>query len=405
MSLDIPQKYSWRRSASRVTGIVVLLLAGVFIGRYLLPATAPGQVPWQLVSVEEGQRQFVFPTFWEAWDTLHNHYIDDLDDIDLFYGAVAGMVRATGDPYTVFSDPDDTKQFQETLDGEFSGVGVEIGLRNGLVTVIAPLEGSPADLAGVLEEDVIVAIDEEPVAQDMSLDDVVQRIRGPRGQPVVLSVLRRGENETKDIKIVRNTITIESVHFAVEGGIAHVEIASFNGDTFEQFTQLARQVNNQNVQGVILDLRGNPGGFLQSAVDVASFFLDPGTLVVTERGREDKEYKTRGGSLLAELPTVVLVNRGSASASEILAGSLQEQRAVPIIGTQTFGKGSVQELIALKDGSSLRITVAKWFTPQGRSINDAGIEPTITVEDDRQTEEDEQLAKAREELNNIIGGN
>ncbi len=386
----------------RYAGFLTLLLLGLVIGRYVVPFNAGLSGPLEVVSNVNGNRQFAFPTFWEAWDTLHTHYIDKLDDLDLFYGAVAGMVRATGDPYTVFADPQDTKQFQETLQGEFSGVGVEIGVRNGLITVIAPLEGSPADAAGVLEGDVIVAVDDDPITQDMSIDDVVQRIRGPKGATVILTVIHQGENDTQDISVVRQTIAVASVKLSTDAGIARFEITSFSEDTAGRFAQLAQEAKNQKVKGVIVDVRGNPGGFLQSAVDISSYFLKAGTTVVSERGKTDKEYKARRGSLFVDTPTVVLVNRGSASASEILAGALQDQRQVPIVGTKTFGKGSVQELLTLKDGSSLRVTVAKWYTPSGRSISDEGIEPTTEVEDNRETDEDEQLEAALEMLEKTI---
>lgn len=376
----------------------LFLLLGIFVGRYLLPMETTTSLPWQLSSLNRDERELVFPTFWEAWDELHDNYLENVDDKNLLYGAVAGMVQAAGDPYTVFSDPEETKQFEQTLSGQFSGIGVEIGLQNGLVTVIAPLAGSPADLAGVQEGDIIIAVNKEPLTQEMTLDDVVRRIRGPKGEAVVLSVVREGSDGPQDISVVRDTITIESVKLEMKDGIAHLSITSFNSDTFEQFSTFAQQIVENQAKGIILDLRNNPGGFLQSSVDIASFWLDPGTLVVTEKGKKESQYKARGGQILRDIPTVVLVNGGSASASEILAGALQDQRNFKIIGTKTFGKGSVQELITLKDGSSLRVTVAKWFTPSGRSINDEGIKPSIEVEEDRDSETDEQLEKAQAEI-------
>jgi carboxyl-terminal processing protease len=380
----------------------MLLLLGIFVGRYIVPAQMEDVAPFRLVSVSDEERQFVFPTFWEAWDKLHTNYIEELNDEELFYGAVEGMIRAAGDPYTVFADPTATKQFQETLQGQFSGVGIEIGLRNGLITVIAPLSGSPAEQAGIREGDVIVAVDDEHITQDTTLDQIVQRIRGPRGEEVTLTIMREGDTEPRDITIVRDTITIESVKVEIEDGLAHLRITSFNGDTVEQLSAAVRQIQQSDVQGIILDVRSNPGGYLQAAVDAASVFLEPGTVVVTEQGRQEKEYKTRGRAPLNDIPIVVLINGGSASASEILAGALHDQRNVPVIGTKTFGKGSVQEMINLRDGSSLRVTVAKWFTPSGRSIDDEGITPTIEVEADRDSEEDVQLERAREELKSLL---
>lgn len=391
-----------QRAWGRYLSVLLALAFGIFVGRYVIPAgvTTP---PVQLTISEEGQRQFVFPSFWEAWDALHSHYIGDLDDKDLFYGAVAGMVRAVGDPYTVFTDPEDSKQFRETLEGQFSGVGIEIGVRGGLVRVIAPLEGSPAQQAGVEAGDIVVAVDDDPITPDATIDEVVQAIRGQRGTQVTLTIARQADTETqtRDIIITRDTITVESVSLQqLDGNIAHVRISSFNGDTADQFDAIARQLATNRPDGIILDVRNNPGGFLQTAVDIAAYFFEPGTLVVTERGDEETSHNTRGVPRLRDIPVVVLINQGSASASEIIAGALADQLSAPIVGEKSFGKGSVQELVPFKDGSSLRVTVAKWFTPSGRSIDDEGIEPTTVVEDNNETEVDEQLEAAQQALTN-----
>ncbi|MEX1997612.1 MAG: S41 family peptidase [Candidatus Andersenbacteria bacterium] len=395
-------KTSRRAQVARRLGVVVLILGlGIFIGRYIVPATPFGpNSPLRFVRVEEGNRQLVFPTFWEAWDKLHEKYIDtgELQDEDLYYGAVAGMIRAAGDPYTVFADPEATKQFEETIEGSFSGIGVEIGLRTGLVTVITPLQGSPAQQAGIREGDIIVAIDHKPLTPESSLDEIVTQIRGERGTKVVLTVIHKDDRETQDIEIRRDRIEVESVKAQQEGDIAILTITSFNGDTAERFTTAVRGALQAGVRGVIVDVRNNPGGFLQSAVEIASRFVPAGSVVVSEKGSVTKDYTAEGNALLEALPVVVMVNGGSASASEILAGALHDHRQAPIVGTKTFGKGSVQEFLKLRDGSSLRITVAKWFTPRGRNINEEGIEPTITIEQNHDTEEDEQLIRAREEL-------
>lgn len=390
------------RSATKVTGFLLMLLVGVFVGRYVLPAHVDGGQPYRILSVDDGGRQFAFPTFWSAWDALHGNYIGSLDDKDLFYGAVQGMVAATGDPYTVFSTPEDSKQFQETLDGKFFGVGVEIGKKQGAVSVIAPLEGSPADQAGLEPEDLILAVDDTVVTPDTPIDEVVQKIRGDRGEEVRLTVARAGDSEPREVTIVRDTIHVQSVESEVkEGNVGYINIKSFGGETTAQFRQAARELASRDVQSVVIDVRNNPGGFLQTAVDIAGNFLSPGTLVVTEKGKDGQNsapYRTSGQPVLQGMPVVVLVNGGSASASEILAGALQEQIDATILGSDTFGKGSVQELITFDDGSSLRVTIAKWYTPNDRSIEDEGIAPDIAVEDDRETEEDEVLNRAIEEL-------
>lgn len=391
-----------KRRWPKVVGAVVLVALGVFIGRYVVPAGVAVQAPLEFVAVKDGQRQLVFPTFWEAWDIVHEKFIGDVDDKKLFYGAVSGLVRATGDPYTVFADPEETKQFEENIGGSFSGIGVEIGVRDGRVTVIAPLAGSPADKAGVKQGDIVVAIDNELIKSEETLDEVVSRIRGERGQPVTLTVVHQGENEPVDISVVRDTIEIESVSSKIEDGIVTITISSFNGDTASRVTQAAHEAARAKVKGVIIDLRNNPGGFLESSVEIASVFLKQKTLVVSEKGDQNKEYLSKDAPILLNVPVVVLVNGGSASASEILAGALHDQRQAPIVGDKTFGKGSVQEFKKLSDGSSLRITVAKWYTPSGRSIDDHGIDPDIAITNNKDTPADEQLDRAKEALQSQI---
>lgn len=398
----VPLPASPPRRWPKVVAALVLVALGVFIGRYVVPAGVAVQAPLEFVAVKDGQRQLVFPTFWEAWDIVHEKFIGTVDDKKLFYGAVSGLVRATGDPYTVFADPEETKQFEENIGGSFSGIGVEIGMRDGRVTVIAPLAGSPADKAGVQQGDIVVAIDKEPIKSEETLDEVVSRIRGERGQPVTLTVVHQGEDEPVDITVVRDTIEIESVGSKIEDNIAIIKISSFNGDTAARVTQVAHEATRAKVRGVILDLRNNPGGFLESSVEIASVFLKQRTLVVSEKGDQDKEYLSKSAPVLPDVPVVVLVNGGSASASEILAGALHDQLQSQIIGEKTFGKGSVQEFKKLSDGSSIRVTVAKWYTPSGRSIDDHGIDPDIVITDNKDTPADEQLDRAKEALQSQI---
>jgi carboxyl-terminal processing protease len=387
-------------SISRFQAILAgacLVIIGVVIGRSSLP---PANAP--LFSVVNGQREISFPTFWETWDKLHQDFINPLDDKKLLYGAVSGMVAAAGDPYTSFQDPETNKQFQETLSGSFSGIGVEIGLRGGFITVIAPLKDSPAQKAGIKAEDIIVAIDKKPISSDTSIDQVVQSIRGPKGKAVALAVVHKNDNAPTDISIVRDTIKVESVRLEMVDGAAHITITSFNSDTAQRFKEAAQSAVNQHAKGIILDMRDNPGGFLQAAVDISSQFLDPGTLVVSEKGKDSQEYRTSGRPLLKGLPVVVLINKGSASASEIVAGALLDDLHVPTIGTTSFGKGSVQQLLDLSDGSSLKVTIAKWYTPSGRSINEQGIEPTIPVDQGKDATQDPQLDRAKQELQKTI---
>jgi len=394
----------------RVVWLIITALifsSGFFIGRYIYPAGEIQYNPLDYVRLDDsGHRQLVFHTFWEAWDQLHRNFIGEIEDKDLFYGAVQGMVRAVDDPYTVFEPPPETKQFEETIQGSFSGIGIEIGVREGAVVVISPLAGSPAELAGVQEGDIIVAVDDEPITGNMGLDDVVQKIRGQKGEPVKITVVRKGADEPLPITVTRDTIAIKSVNLSFDNDIAVIEITNFNGDTAKRFNEAAREVIDRHARGVIVDVRNNPGGFLEAAVEIGSRFIEKGQTIVSERDKDgnSKEYAARGNAVLQDIPTAVIINGGSASASEILAGALLDQRNVPVIGTQSFGKGSVQEFLKLSDGSSLRVTVAKWFTPSGRSINEEGISPTLAVEQDRDTDEDEQLQQAEEELQKIIAG-
>lgn len=403
--IELP-KQRFRKGGFNVLALVLFFGLGLFVGRYMLaPGEAAVPASLQFVSVEDGERQLVFDTFWEAWDTLNAKFIGELDEEKLFYGAVRGLVSAADDPYTVFSDPPTTKQFEETIEGSFSGVGIEIGVRNRVPTIIAPLPGSPADQAGLQAGDVIVKVDDTEITQEMTLDDLVRLIRGPKGSEVRLTVVHEDANEISEYTVVRDTIEIESVKLEIENGIAHLTITNFNGDTAERFNAAARDILDANVRGIVLDVRNNPGGFLQASVDIASRFIPRGELVVTERGEQEQQYVAKGNTNLADIPTVVLVNGGSASASEILAGALRDQLGTKVVGTQTYGKGSVQEFITFDDGSSLRVTIAKWFTPNGTSINEEGVTPDVEVKNERETEDvDEQLDKAREELEKIFNG-
>lgn len=379
-------------SVNKFLSAVLLVVVGVVIGRMTLPK------PDALPNDASAQQIFTASPFWEAWNKLHDNFIGSLDPKALVYGAISGMIRASGDPYTAFSDPDASKQFKESLRGSFSGIGAEMGIKSGLIVVIAPLSGSPAEKAGVQAGDVVVAVDKEPITEDMSLDEVVRSIRGPKGEKVELTLLHKDAKETSDITIVRDDIEVQSVKMEVRDGIAIITITNFNEDTAQKFVEVAKRAKQQNVKGVVLDVRNNPGGYLDAAVTIASQFLQPGDAVVTEKGKKEITHSSKISGTLHGIPVVVLVNHGSASASEILAGALQDNLDTPIVGEKSFGKGSVQEVLTLSDDSTLRVTIAKWFTPKGKSINEQGIEPSVTVKDDTNTPEDEQLQKAIEEV-------
>lgn len=356
-------------------------------------------------SPEGGLGQDVdFDLYWEVWDALHEKYVDKdkINDKELFYGSIEGMVRAMNDPYSVFMDPLEAKDFQESLnETSFEGIGAEISIRDNVLTVVSPLEGTPADKAGLRPGDKILAIDGTSTA-NMNLDDAVQRIRGEEGTEVVLTVLRESFQEPQDIPIVRGEIVVKSVRTKMEDDIFVIEITNFKNDTFDLFNQAVREAVKKDPGGIVLDLRNNPGGYLQGAVEVASEWVEDGNVVIEEfAGGEKQEYEAKGVARLKDFNTVVLINQGSASASEIVAGALQDHEEAIILGEKSFGKGSVQSLQDFENKSSIKITVAKWLTPSGDTIEEKGIEPDIEVEmsqEDYDQVKDSQLDRALELL-------
>ncbi|MFH1392326.1 MAG: S41 family peptidase [bacterium] len=333
--------------------------------------------------------------FWETWNLVEEKYVDQVNNQDLMYGAIKGMVSALKDPYSTFMTPEENKQFMEDMQGSFEGIGAEIGIRDNILTIIAPLEGMPAEKAGLKAGDKVIKVDDKSTAE-MTLDQAVRLIRGPKNTDIILTVLRNGES--KAIKITRSKIDIKSVKLEQkDNNIVYIDISGFLQDTSREFAIAAAQVLLSNPKGIILDLRNNPGGYLDQAVDVAGWFVDRGEVIAIEDfgNGEQTEHKAFGNARLKNYPIVILVNQGSASGSEILAGALRDLRGVKLIGEKTFGKGSVQELENLENKSSLRITVAKWLTPDGYCIHEKGLEPDIAVLDDPKTEDiDEQLEEA-----------
>jgi len=324
-----------------------------------------------------------FGLFWKVWNDTKETYVDKekLNDKKMFYGAIKGMVAAIGDPYTVFMDPQIASEFNKDLAGTFEGIGAEIGLKNEIITIIAPLPGMPAEKAGLKAGDKIIAINNETTS-GMSVDEAVSKIRGPKGTAVVLSIFRDSFDKVQDFSITRNTIIVKSVRTNLRAdGIFFVQITNFNDDTETLFNQAVDEILAKIPQGIILDLRNNPGGYLDTAIEVASEWVEDGIIVTEKYSEEQKnEHLARGRARIKGYKTVVLVNQGSASASEIVAGALQDYKDATIIGMKTFGKGSVQTLLNFEDGSSVKITIAKWLTPNGRSINDEGIMPDYEVD-------------------------
>jgi len=351
----------------------------------------------QLLTQQPG---FDFNLYWEVWDQLKRDYVDKnkISDKEMFYGSLKGLAESVNDPYTIFMDPEETREFANDMSGTFEGIGAEVGMRNDIITIIAPLAGMPAEKAGLRAGDRIYAIDGESTL-GMNVDEAVKKIRGDRGSEVILTVIRDGEDRPLEISIIRGVIVVKSVKSEIlDNDVLLITISNFNDDTLSLFRDTLQTALLNNPKGIILDLRNNPGGYLDTAVAVASAWVPEGPIVVEQFGAgRREEYFALGGAPLQNIKTVILINGGSASASEIVAGALRDYKKATLVGEKTFGKGSVQGLRDLSNGSSLKVTVAQWLTPGGDYINDKGIEPDVAVEltmEDVNAERDPQLDKA-----------
>lgn len=349
-----------------------------------------------------------FSTFWKVWNILNEKsiYAKKITDQDRVYGAISGLASSLGDPYTVFFPPKENKSFSEAIAGSFEGIGAEIGMKDDILTVIAPLKDSPAYKSGIKAGDKIIKINNASTT-NMTVDSAIDLIRGPQGTPVTLTILRLGENQTRDIVVTRDNIQIPTIDTELRpDGIFVIKFYSFSENSASLFRDALIKFINSKSNKLVLDLRGNPGGYLDSAVNIGSWFINEGDTIVSENsmdGSKPKVYTSHGPRLFNDkLKFVVLVDGGSASASEILAGALQEHGIATLVGEKTFGKGSVQELIKITDDTSLKVTVANWYTPNGISISLQGLEPDIKVpftQQDYDAKKDPQMDKAVEILN------
>jgi len=346
--------------------------------------------------------------YWTVLDQLDNYYVDEtaLDEQNMLYGSIKGLVNSLEDPYTVFMTPEESENFNASLEGTLEGIGAELTVEGHSLVVVSPLRDSPAEKAGLLPGDIIFMIEGE-LASEMTLFDAIMSIRGEKGTTVILTIIRENLENPFDVSIVRDTINIESVTVEkLDGNIVYLSVNQFNDKTNEDFGKAVSEMILNEPDGLIVDLRFNGGGYLDIAIELLSYLLpsDTEAVVVKQRGEEDNTMFTDGNPKILNVPLVVLINAGSASASEIVAGAIQDHERGITMGTQSFGKGTVQEVDSFSDGSSIRMTIAKWFTPDGRDIDDVGLIPDIIVEitdEDIENEYDSQKEEAVQYLLNL----
>ncbi len=420
-------------SKYKIVTLVVLLSGGLFgLGLYMGFKINPEHVnrPESLTNTESGIASKVdFSPFWKAWEILDEKFVSTkkrtsvsstttaaLTDQDKVWGAIGGLTDSLGDPYTVFFPPEESKSFESEISGNFEGVGMEIGIKNDAITVVAPLKGNPAQKAGILPGDKILAIDGQST-MNMGVDKAVKLIRGKVGTKVKITIAREGKKEPLEFTLTREVISIPTVDTEVKNGqivggkmtngVFVIKLYNFYSTSPNLFRNALRQFIESGSDKLILDLRGNPGGYLEAAVDMASWFLPLGKVVVSEdfgKNVPSQIYRSKGYNIFNNnLKMVILVNGGSASASEILAGALKEQGIAKLVGTKTFGKGSVQEVVKITSDTSLKVTIARWLTPLGNSISENGLTPNIEVpmtQEDFAKGKDIQTEKAVEVLNN-----
>ncbi len=395
-----------RKEKKLVIFLIIAFLIGFIFGRLKFDFTPREtslinlikKIPWQ-------EKEIDYNLFLDVLETIKTKYFKQpVSENDLFYGALKGLVSGLGDPYSVFLEPKLAKDFKTELAGTFEGIGAEIDSKKGRIIIVAPLENTPAFKAGLKPADEIYAIDGENTF-GMSIDEAVRKIRGEKGTQVKLLIMRKDWEKPKEFVITRDVIRIKTVKWEMKDNIAYLKISYFNEMTISEFDQVVREILMRNPKGLILDLRNNPGGYLSVAIEIAGNWVGE-KIVVVEKGRDglEKEYRSSRREKFSHLPTIVLINNGSASGSEILAGALQDYGLAKLVGEKTFGKGSVQELVEFKDGSLIKITVANWLTPKRREIQGKGIEPDINVEmteKDYEEGKDPQLKKALEVIKGL----
>ncbi len=402
--------YFRNKKAIAVTTLILLLLIGASSGSYYFGFKTGLEEPRKVIienitdtNVPAGINTD-FSIFWEVRDKLKKNYISDqkLDDQTLVYGAVKGLVNSLGDPNTVFFTPEESERFNEDISGSFGGIGAEIAIKNSQLIVVAPLKNTPAERAGLKPDDRILKINDKST-EGLTVDEAVRLIRGEVNTKVILTILREGWAKEREVPITRETIEVPTAEWQMKDDkIIYLRLSSFNANTPFVFYRAMSEGLLSGGRGLVLDLRNNPGGYLEVAVDLAGWFIDRGNIVVTEKftSGEKRDFRAYGNEALTDFPVVVIMNGGSASASEILAGALRVHRGIKIIGEKSFGKGTVQELQDLSDGSTLKVTISYWLLPDGQLIEKNGLEPDykVAIEEDTKTGQDPQLDKAIEVL-------
>lgn len=400
----------FQKAPNVVAGVLAVIIVS-FLGGYFLGSSSEVRAG---LGISTNQPAAVdLAPFWKAWSLLDERFVPakpeyEINDQEKVWGAIEGLASSYGDPYTVFLPPVENEIFNDDISGSFGGVGMEVGSRNGKVTVIAPLKDSPAASAGIKAGDIIVRVG-DVVTETMGVDEAIKLIRGEVGTPVTFTIYREGESELREITVVRDVIKIPTIDTTLrDDGVFVISLYNFSAVSSNEFRLALREFIQADTDKLVLDLRGNPGGYLNAAVDMAGWFLPAGKVVVRENFGEGKEeilHRTRGQQVFNEnLKMAILVNQGSASASEILAGALSEHGVAKLVGERTFGKGSVQELIPVTDDTSLKVTIARWLTPNGNSISDGGLTPDIEVkytQEDLDAGKDPQLEAAAGYLNNL----
>jgi len=391
----------------KIIAAVLLILIGFGMGFILAKEYFPKTIVLTgFENLSKGQPENVdFGLYWDTYNTIKEKHFDrnSLDYQKILFSSIGGLVDALNDPYSEFFPPKETERFIQDVKGAFEGIGAEIEIKDGILTIVAPLEDMPASEAGLEPLDRVIKIDGENT-EGITIDEAVNKIRGPRGSVVTLTIQRGPQNDEFEIKIRRDVIKIPIIRLNfIDDNIAHLRIIHFSESSAEQFSHSVSEILKSGSDKLILDLRNNPGGFLDDAVEIASYFLKEGEVVTTEdfgNGQNKVFYRSQGYNKLGQMKIVVLVNKGSASASEILAGALRDLKGAKLIGEQTFGKGSVQEFVELGQNTSLKVTVAKWLTPLNHEIDNKGLEPDFPVEATLQpgedTPQDPQLEKAIE---------